>query len=167
MRDGDVVLVTGAAGAVGTLAGQIARLLGAARVIGTTGSAWKAERLKVELGYDEVILRNDGAFAERFGAAAPDGIDVLVDNVGGEQLAAAVQCAPAVTRVSALVGALSGQLDEQGTGGCAQVRLDSFRIVNLGISVRGYSGLDHLDVEGEWREHFGGWLRVGRIRFPP
>jgi len=165
IRGGDVVLVTGAAGAVGTLAGQIARLLGAARVIGTTGPAWKAERLKAELGYDEVILRSDGNFAERLEAAAPDGIDVLVDNVGGEQLAAAVQCARRNARF-ALVGALSGQLDEQGKGGCAPVRLDSFRIVNLGISVRGYSGLDHPDVESEWLEHFGSWLRAGRIRFP-
>lgn len=165
VREGDVVLVTGAAGAVGTLAGQIAGLLGAARVIGTTGSAWKAKRLTAELGYDEVIVRGDGPFAERLAAAAPDGIDVLFDTVGGEQLAGALQCARRRARF-VLVGALSGQLDPHGRGGSAPVRLDSFQIVNKGISVFGYSGMDHPDVEDEWIGRFGLWLREGRIRFP-
>lgn len=76
VRVGDVVFVTGAAGAVGSLAGQIARLLGARRVIGSTGSPEKAERLVSELGYDAVVLRGAGPFAAQVAEAAPEGIDV-------------------------------------------------------------------------------------------
>jgi NADPH-dependent curcumin reductase CurA len=165
VRAGDVVLVTGAAGAVGTMAGQIARLLGAARVIGTTRSAWKAQRLTAELGFDEVIVCDEGSFAERLEVSAPDGIDVLVDTVGGEQLAASIRSARRGARF-ALVGALSGQLDARGSGGRATAEIDSFRVVNLGISIRGYSGLDHPEMEAEWLERFGPWLREDRIRFP-
>ncbi|WP_399895027.1 MDR family NADP-dependent oxidoreductase [Streptomyces sp. BBFR51] len=181
--EGDVVLVTGAAGGVGSLAGQIARLLGAARVIGSTGSPDKAGRLTSELGYDAVLTggswreRRDGsddrsddgaayrAFSAQLARAAPDGIDVLLDNVGGIQLTAAVDAARHGARF-ALVGALSGQLAAQGTGATAPTRIDAFRAVVKGMSVRGYTGVDHPDVEAEWTGRFGGWLRTGEIRLP-
>ncbi|MEU8927839.1 zinc-binding dehydrogenase, partial [Kitasatospora sp. NPDC048545] len=83
VRPGDVVLVTGAAGAVGTVAGQIARLLGAARVIGTTRSPAKAARLTAELGYDAVLVPGERPLAEQLAEAAPDGLDVVLDLVGG------------------------------------------------------------------------------------
>ncbi|MFD5896237.1 MDR family NADP-dependent oxidoreductase [Streptomyces sp. NPDC060366] len=162
---GDTVLVTGAAGAVGTLAGQTARLLGAGRVIGSTGSPEKAERLVRELGYDAVLLRGAAPFAEQLAEAAPDGIDVLVDTVGGEQLAAALGAARQGARF-ALVGALSGQLSADRRGGSAPVEIDAFRLVVKGVSLRGYSGADHPDVEGEWVERFAKWLRAGEITFP-
>ncbi|WP_411079794.1 MDR family NADP-dependent oxidoreductase [Streptomyces sp. cmx-18-6] len=166
VRAGDTVLVTGAAGAVGTLAGRIARLLGAGKVIGSTGSPRKAERLVAELGYDAVLLRDSGTpFAAQLAAAAPEGIDVLLDTVGGEQLAAAVRAARQGARF-ALVGALSGQLSARRQGGSSPVELDSFRIVVKGVSLRGYSGTDHPDVEKEWTGRFGEWLRSGEITFP-
>jgi NADPH-dependent curcumin reductase CurA len=167
VREGDTVLVTGAAGGVGTLAGQIARRLGAARVIGTTGSAAKAERLVSELGYDTAVLRGQGpgAFARELARAAPDGVDVLLDNVGGEQLAAAVGAARQGARF-ALVGALSGQLDPAGDGAGAPVTVDSTPLILKGVALRGYSGLTHQDVVPEWTARFGEWLRAGAIRFP-
>ncbi|MFE9561694.1 MDR family NADP-dependent oxidoreductase [Streptomyces sp. NPDC006487] len=166
VRPGDTVLVTGAAGAVGTLAGQTARLLGAGRVIGTTGSPEKAGRLVRELGYDAVLLRGAARpFAEQLAGAAPGGIDVLVDTVGGEQLSAALGAARQGARF-ALVGALSGQLAPAGGGGGAPVEVDSFRLVVKGVSVRGYLGTEHPGVEEEWTGRFGAWLRSGEIRFP-
>ncbi|MFD4653001.1 MDR family NADP-dependent oxidoreductase [Streptomyces sp. NPDC058441] len=165
VRVGDVVFVTGAAGAVGSLAGQIARLLGARRVIGSTGSPEKAERLVSELGYDAVVLRGAGPFAAQVAEAAPEGIDVLVDTVAGEQLAAALGAARQGARF-ALVGALSGQLSAQRAGGSAPVEIDAYRLVVKGVSLRGYSGADHPDVEKEWTSRFGGWLRSGEISFP-
>ncbi|MFF3754860.1 MDR family NADP-dependent oxidoreductase [Streptomyces sp. NPDC002018] len=165
IRAGDTVLVTGAAGAVGSLAGQIARLLGAGRVIGSTGSARKAERLVSELGYDAVVLRGAGPVAPQLAAAAPEGIDVLLDNVGGEQLVAALGAARQGARF-ALVGALSGQLSARRAGGSAPVGIDAFRLVVKGVSLRGYSGMDHPDVEKEWTGRFGAWLRSGEITFP-
>ncbi|WP_018543794.1 MDR family NADP-dependent oxidoreductase [Streptomyces sp. LaPpAH-108] len=167
VRAGDVVLVTGAAGGVGSLAGQTARLLGAARVIGTTRSPAKAERLVSELGYDAVVTAgtDPGDFADRLAGAAPDGIDVLLDTVGGHQLAAAVDAARTGARFS-LVGALDGQLAAGGAGATAPVELDSFRLVVRGVTLGGYRGSEHPGVEEEWTGRFGRWLRAGEIRFP-
>lgn len=165
VRAGDTVFVTGAAGAVGSLAGQIARLLGARRVIGSTGSPWKAERLVSELGYDAVVLRGSGSIADQLAEAAPDGVDVLLDTVGGEQLAAAIGAARQGARF-ALVGALSGQFSADREGGSSPVEIDSYRLVVKGVSVRGYTGADHPDVQEEWAKRFGAWLRSGEIRFP-
>ncbi|WP_031511993.1 MDR family NADP-dependent oxidoreductase [Streptomyces sp. NRRL F-5123] len=165
VREGDTVLVTGAAGAVGTLAGQTARLLGAARVVGSTGSPAKAERLRRELGYDAAVLRGAGPFGELLAEAAPDGVDVVVDTVGGEQLTAAVLAANRGARI-ALVGALDGQLDPDRAGGSAPAVLDTYRLLTRSVTVAGYNGVDHQDVEAEWEERFGEWLRAGAIRFP-
>jgi NADPH-dependent curcumin reductase CurA len=164
VREGDTVFVTGAAGAIGSMAGQIARLLGAGRVIGSTGSPRKAERLTAELGYDAVVLRGaDRPLAAQLAQAAPDGVDVLLDTVGGDHLAAAVGAARQGARF-ALVGSLAGQLSEQRGG--AVVSVDPFHLIIKGVSLRGYSGADHPDVEPEWTARFGPWLRSGAIRFP-
>ncbi|MFJ9948617.1 MDR family NADP-dependent oxidoreductase [Kitasatospora sp. NPDC091207] len=165
VRAGDIVLVTGAAGAVGTVAGQVARLLGAARVIGTAGSPAKAARLKAELGFDAVLVRGAGPIREQLAEAAPDGIDVLLDTVGGEQLTAAVDAARPGARF-ALVGALAGQLAPDRLGGSSPAVVDTFRLLNQGVTVRGFRGLDHPDLEAEWRRRFSDWLRAGQITFP-
>ncbi|MEU3464031.1 NADP-dependent oxidoreductase [Streptomyces sp. NPDC006733] len=165
IRAGDTVFVTGAAGAVGSLAGQLARLLGAGTVIGSTGSPEKAERLLSELGYDAVVLRGAGPIADQLARAAPRGIDVLLDTVGGEQLVAALGAARQGARF-ALVGALAGQMSPQRAGDSAPVEIDAFRLVVKGISLRGYSGQDHPDVEQEWTRRFGEWLRAGEMVFP-
>ncbi|MFI9102921.1 MDR family NADP-dependent oxidoreductase [Streptomyces fildesensis] len=165
VREGDIVFVTGAAGAVGSLAGPIARLLGAKRVIGSTSSPEKAERLVSELGYDAVVLRGAGSLAAQLKRAAPEGIDVLLDTVAGEQLVAALGAARQGARF-ALVGALAGQMSAQRKGDSAPVEIDAFRLVIKGISLRGYSGADHPDVEKEWTGRFGDWLRAGELTFP-
>lgn len=165
VREGDTVFVTGAAGAVGTMAGQIARLLGAARVIGSTGSPDKARRLERELGYDATVLRAAAPLGPQLAEAAPDGIDVVLDTVGGEQLTAAVHAANRGARF-ALVGALDGQLAPDRAGGSAPAELDTYRLLTRGIRIAGYSGVDHPDVEAEWEVRFGDWLRAGDIRFP-
>jgi NADPH-dependent curcumin reductase CurA len=166
LKPGETVFVTGAAGAVGSLAGQIARLLGAGRVIGSTGSPEKAERLRTELGYDAVVLRGTSdSIAAQLKTAAPEGIDVTLDLVGGEQLTAAVDASRPGARI-AVVGALSGQFAPGGDGGTSPASLDTFRLVNQGITLRGYRGADHPDVAEEWTARFGEWLRTGAIRFP-
>ncbi|AUY48429.1 NADP-dependent oxidoreductase [Streptomyces sp. CB01881] len=165
VRAGDVVLVTGAAGAVGTIAGQVARLLGASRVIGTTGSPAKAKRLTAELGFDAVLVRGAGPIGEQLAGAAPDGIDVLLDTVGGEQLTAAVGAARPGARF-ALVGALAGQMAPDRRGGSSPAVVDTFRLLSQGVTVRGFRGQDHPGLEAEWRQRFGDWLRTGELTFP-
>lgn len=114
-------------------------------------------------------LRRDGAARRRphrpaAGGGCPDGIDVVLDTVGGDQLTAALALARRGARV-ALVGALSGQLAPGRAGGSAPAEIDTYRLLIRGVSLHGYSGVDHPDVEREWTERFGGWLRSGEIRF--
>ncbi|QNS03476.1 MDR family NADP-dependent oxidoreductase [Streptomyces xanthii] len=165
LRAGETVLVTGAAGGVGSLAGQVARLLGAGRVVGTTRSPGKAERLRRELGYDAVVVRGDGPLADALTEAAPDGYDVIIDNVGGEQLTAALEAARPGARVG-LVGALSGQFDPTLAGGTAPASIDTFRVVKLAVTLAGYQDAEHPGVEEEWRERLTHWLRTGELVHP-
>ncbi len=165
IRAGDTVFVTGAAGAIGSMAGQIAKLLGAGRVIGSTSSTEKADRLRLELGYDAVVLRRGKPIVEQLREVAPDGIDVTLDSVGGDQLQAAVSASREGARIL-IHGALSGQLAEQGSGRVAPVELDSFQLLLKKITMRGYSSDDDADVQAEWTKHFSEWQRAGVIRFP-
>jgi NADPH-dependent curcumin reductase CurA len=165
VRPGDTVFVSGGGGSVGSLAGQIARLLGASRVIGSTGSREKAGRMVAELGYDAAVVRGAEPLDAQLATAAPEGIDVLLDNVGGEDLRAAIAAARKGARF-VLVGALSGQLSADGTGTTAPVELDSFRLVVKQITMVGFSAPDDAHTRSEWLERFGGWLRSGDIAFP-
>ena len=85
MRAGDTVFVSGAAGAVGQIAGQVARALGAGRVVGSAGSDDKVARLQ-EIGYDAGFNYKTAPVRESLREVAPDGIDVYFDNVGGDHL---------------------------------------------------------------------------------
>ncbi|MFG2829159.1 MDR family NADP-dependent oxidoreductase [Streptomyces sp. NPDC048434] len=163
VHPGDTVFVTGAAGGVGSLAGQIARLRGAARVIGSTGSQAKADRLIKELGYDAVVIRGAGPIEEQLRTAAPEGIDALFDNVGGEQLQAALAVARRGARL-AIVGSLSSQLAEDGKA--TTIEVDSLSLLSRSITVRGVALYDHLDVIPEWNRRFGEGLRAGTLTFP-
>ncbi|MEV3921278.1 MDR family NADP-dependent oxidoreductase [Actinomadura coerulea] len=165
VRPGDTVFVTGGAGGVGSLAGQIARLLGAGRVIGSTGSPDKAARLVSELGYDAAVVRDGRPVAGQLAEAAPGGIDVLVDNVGGEQLRAAITAARPGARF-VLVGTLAGQLAPDRAGTTAPVEVDTFQLIAKRIEMRGFGGLDDAGDRPEWAERFGAWLRSGDIAFP-
>jgi NADPH-dependent curcumin reductase CurA len=165
IRPGDTVFITSAAGAIGSMAGQIARLLGAGRVIGSTGSKDKADRLVDQLRYDAAVVRGERSIAAQLKEVAPEGIDVLLDNVGGEQLQAAVGAAREGARF-VLTGALSGQLASRGTGRTAPVELDSFQLLLKKITLRGYSADDDPDARDEWIDQFATWLRSGSIVFP-
>lgn len=165
IHPGDTVFISSAAGANGSMAGQIARLLGAGRVIGSTSSSAKAARLVSELGYDAAVYRGSTPIAEQLAVAAPEGIDVFLDNVGGEQLQAAIATAREGARV-VIVGTLSGQLASHGAGRTAPVELDSVQLLVKRITLRGYSADDDPDAYAEWIQQFARWLEAGSIRFP-
>lgn len=107
VRPGDIVFVSTAAGATGSIAGQLARRAGAARVIGSTGGARKAEKLVTAFGFDAAIDYHAAPVAEQLAALAPDGIDVYIDHVGGDHLVAALDALRPGGRI-AQVGAISG-----------------------------------------------------------
>ncbi|MEV5535823.1 NADP-dependent oxidoreductase [Saccharopolyspora shandongensis] len=159
--EGDVVFVSGAAGGVGSLAGQIARCLGAARVIGSAGSPAKVDYLVNELGFDAAFDYHDGSF-DRLRELAPDGISVFFDVVGGEQYQTALQAARPGARF-ALCGSLSSQL------GDAAERFpvpDHAAARARGVELLPFSCHHTPDQVAAWREHFTTWLSEGRFVYP-
>ncbi|MCK7514008.1 MAG: NADP-dependent oxidoreductase [Desulfobacterales bacterium] len=91
LKAGETIYISGAAGAVGSVAGQLAKIRGC-RVIGSAGSAEKVAFLRDECGFDVAFNYKDGPVLEQLKLNAPDGIDVYFDNVGGESLEAALVC---------------------------------------------------------------------------
>jgi NADPH-dependent curcumin reductase CurA len=156
LREGDVVFVSGAAGAVGSLAGQIAKLRGHT-VIGSAGSPEKVAHVRDELGFDAAFDYHDGVH-KQLRAAAPDGIDVYFDNVGGEHLEAAIGVLNTYGRV-ALCGGISGY--NEPVPGPRNMML----AVGKRLTLRGFIILDHADRHGAFIEEVGAWVRDGRVKF--
>jgi NADPH-dependent curcumin reductase CurA len=147
------------------MAGQIARKLGVAKVIGSTTSESKAAWMQAELGYDAVIVSDGKGFSEKLAGAAPSGIDVYVDIVGGEQLQAASQLARQGARF-VLLGALTAELAPGGSSKIAPVELDTFQLIVKGVTMRGYSADNDPDAFDEWAERLAAWQREGGICLP-
>jgi NADPH-dependent curcumin reductase CurA len=157
--EGETVFVSGAAGAVGSVAGQGARLRGAARVVGSAGSAAKVARLR-ELGFDAAFDYHDGPVRQRLKEAAPDGIDVFFDNVGGEQLEAAIAAMKPFGRV-ALCGAIAAYNATEPAPGPRNMPL----IVGKQLTLRGFLVGSYRHRHDEFAAEMAGWLRDGRIRY--
>ena len=158
VQEGDVVFVSGAAGAVGIVAGRVARALGAAKVIGSAGGREKARLLVEDFGYDDAINYRDGALSEQLRVAAPDGIDVYFDNVGGDHLRAALPAMRTYGRV-ALCGAVS---QYNATGPVSGP--DLLDAIKNRLTLRGYLVMDHYDLFDEYVAQAVGWLRDGSLR---
>jgi NADPH-dependent curcumin reductase CurA len=156
---GDAVFVSGAAGAVGSIAGQIARLRGASRVIGSAGSAEKVRYLREELGFDAAFDYHDGPVAELLEAAAPDGIDVFFDNVGGEHLEAAIGRFNLHGR-AALSGAISAYNATEPPPGPRNLGL----AVGKRLTLKGFIVTDHADLRPEFEEMVGSAIRDQQIQ---
>lgn len=165
VKEGDTVFVTSGAGAIGSMAGQIARLLGATRVVGSTSSLRKAGWMQETLGYDAVVTRDGGPMIEQLAHAAPEGIDVIVDMVGGEQLAAGVKLARDGAR-GVLLGALTAELNEEKASLQAPVTLDSFHLIFKDMTLRGYSADHSPEAFGSWLRDLETWKREGSIHLP-
>ncbi|MGZ4505894.1 MAG: NADP-dependent oxidoreductase [Blastococcus sp.] len=157
-RPGDAVFVSGAAGAVGSLVGQFARLRGASRVVGSAGTPDKVRWLTSELGFSAAFDYHDGPVATQLAAAAPDGIDVFFDNVGGEHLEAAIGAFNEFGR-AALCGAISGYNAVEPQPGPRNM----FMLVTKKLSLRGFIVSDHSDLRPEFQETVSGWLRSGEL----
>jgi NADPH-dependent curcumin reductase CurA len=156
--EGDAVFVSGAAGAVGSLVGQFARLRGAARVVGSAGSPEKVRWLTGELGFDAAFDYHDGPVADLLTHAAPDGIDVFFDNVGGEHLEAAIGAFRLHGR-AAICGSISQYNAVEPPPGPRNLSL----LVGKRLTLRGFLVGDHADLRPEFAETVGGWLRAGDL----
>ncbi|HSP65746.1 MAG TPA: NADP-dependent oxidoreductase [Candidatus Deferrimicrobium sp.] len=159
LKAGDVVFVSGAAGAVGSVAGQIAKLRGASRVIGSAGSDDKVRHVLDDLGFDAAFNYRSAPVREQLRGAAPDGIDVYFDNVGGDHLEAAIGAFRTYGR-AALCGAISNYNSVEPAPGPRNLAL----AVTKRLTLRGYIIFDHLERFDDFMAEVGPWLADGRIR---
>lgn len=158
---GDAVFVSGAAGAVGSLAGQLARLKGASRVIGSAGSAAKTAWLTDELGFDAALNYRDAPIRDQLREAAPDGIDVVFDNVGADHLEAAIDVANDHARF-ANCGAIAhyNDTEDDRTPGPANL----FQIVKKRLRLQGFIVTDSLSRFPAFLEEVTPWVAQGEVK---
>ncbi len=158
MKDGETVFVSGAAGAVGSLVGQLAKLRGGT-VIGSAGSAQKVAWLTDELGFDAAFNYRDAPVAEQLAAAAPDGIDVYFDNVGGDHLAAAITALRPHGR-AAICGMISLYNSTEPEPGPDNLAL----LVAKRLTLRGFLVSDHGSVMREFLNEVAPAYADGRVK---
>jgi hypothetical protein len=150
--------VSGAAGAVGTMVGQFARLRGAKRVIGSAGSAEKIAHLTDKLGFDAAFDYHDGHLYRQLTGLAPDGIDVYFDNVGGEHLEAAIGALNLRGR-AAICGSVSQYNATEPPPGPHNLSL----LVGKRLTLRGFLVFDHYDRMPDMIREVSGWLANGDL----
>jgi len=158
VKASDIVFVSGAAGAVGHVAGQLAKLRGC-RVIGSAGSAAKVRFLLEECGFDQAFDYKTGPVSELLREAAPDGIDVYFDNVGGEMLEAALEALRVHGRIIAC-GGISGYNEAKPRPGPANL----FNMTTKRLTMKGLIVRDSLDRQDEFAREVGGYFRAGRLK---
>ena len=158
VQAGDVVFVSGAAGAVGLAAGTVARKLGASRVIGSAGGPEKVRRLVENFGYDSAIDYRAGNLFGQLAEAAPDGIDVYFDNVGGDHLRAAISALNTHGRV-ALCGAISQYNATDPVPGPDNLAL----AIGKRLTLRGFIVSDHQSLYPEYIAQASQWLQDGSL----
>jgi NADPH-dependent curcumin reductase CurA len=157
LKEGDTVVISGAAGAVGSIAGQIAKLKGC-KVIGIAGGPEKCSWLTEELGFDAAIDYKSGSVGRALRTAAPEGIDIYFDNVGGEILDAALTRLRKNARV-VLCGAISGyNATDPQPGPAHYLSL----LVNR-ASMTGFIIFDYLDRFPEGMAAVSEWIRRGEL----
>ena len=159
MREGDVVFISGAAGAVGSVAGQIAKHLGAAKVIGSAGSPEKVDYL-TGIGYDEAFNYKDGDVNGQLAKAAPDGVDVYFDNVGGDHLEAAIQNANTFGRI-AMCGAIAQYNNTKPAPGPRNLALS----IGKCLTLRGFVVGQYSHLAKEFQEKIAPLVVDGSIKY--
>ena len=155
-KDGDIVFVSAAAGAVGSAVVQIAKAKGMT-VIGSAGGTEKCDFVR-SLGADEVIDYKAGPVLKQLAAAGPKGIDVYFDNVGGDHLDAALALARMNARF-AICGMIEGYNDAHPT----QLRY-IMRIIAMRIRLQGFIYTDYLSKMGDFYRDMGGWIASGQVK---
>ena len=158
VKAGDVIYISGAAGAVGNVAGQLAKIRGC-KVIGSTGSMEKVKFLREECGFDIAFDYKTGPIVEQLNVEAPDGIDVYFDNVGGEALEAALSVLRVQGRIIAC-GGISGYNEEKPRPGPNNL----FNITTKRLTMKGLIVSDWLDRQGEFEKEVGGYLQSGKLK---
>ncbi|KAI9372441.1 hypothetical protein BJX61DRAFT_447186 [Aspergillus egyptiacus] len=157
-RAGDTVVVSGAAGATGMVAGQIAKIKGAKRVVGLAGSDDKCEFLVKELGFDAAINYKSPDWRKQLKEATPEYIDVYFDNVGGEILDACLARAARDSRF-VICGAISQYNSAKPQGPASFMNVISQR-----ITLKGFIVFDFAKKYSSALQEMATWLEQGKLK---
>ena len=155
-KEGDIVFVSAAAGAVGSAVVQIAKARGM-NVIGSAGGADKCDFVR-SLGADAVVDYKAGSLLKQLAEAAPKGIDVYFDNVGGEHLDAALALARKDARF-----AICGMIDIYNEAQPTCLKYIA-RVIAMRIRMQGFIYTDYLSKMGDFYREMGGWLASGQVK---
>ncbi|MBM3644328.1 MAG: NADP-dependent oxidoreductase [Alphaproteobacteria bacterium] len=158
-KPGETVLVSAAAGAVGTMVGQIAKLAGC-RVVGTARGADKGEWLVRELGFDAVVDYTQPGLRRALAAACPRGIDVFFDNTGGPVLDAALTLMNVRGRVACCGNVSQYNVDKPGPGPMAVPGL----VVVKRLRLEGFIVMDFFDRREAAEAQIAEWVAAGKVK---
>jgi NADPH-dependent curcumin reductase CurA len=158
VKAGDTIYISGAAGAVGNVAGQLAKLRGC-RVIGSAGSDEKVKHLLENCGFDAAFNYKAGPVLEQLNDAAPDGIDVYFDNVGGESLEAALATLKVNGRIIAC-GGISSYNEEKPKPGPSNL----FNMTTKRLTMKGMIVSDWLSRQNEFETEVGAFYQAGKLK---
>ena len=162
LKEGDTVFVSGAAGAVGSAVVQIAKIKNCT-VIGSAGGAEKVEMVKA-LGATECIdYRSVGGYdglLKALASAAPKGIDVYFDNVGGDHLQAAIECAKPFARM-----AICGMISQYNNTDLEPGPNNLIQIVGKQLAIRGFIVSSHVDMQADFLKDMATWIGSGQLKY--
>ena len=159
VKEGDVVVVSGAAGATGSAAGQIAKIKGAKKVVGIAGGADKCAYIVNELGYDEAIDYKNEKVAKRLRETCPDGIDLYFDNVGGSILN---DCLANLAMRGRVV--LCGAISVYNSDGPPPGPSNYLNLLVRRGRMEGFIIIDYLDRFPAAQLEVAGWIAEGKIK---
>ena len=162
-KEGETVVVGAASGAVGAIAGQLARLAGC-RVIGVAGGADKCRYVEGELGFDRCLDRKEPDLAGRLKQACPDGIDVYVELVGGDLLWAALPLMNLHGRIP-VIGSIAWYNLKTLPEGPDRSPVLVRTVLTKRLRVEGLIVYDHADLEPEFRREVAPLVRDGRVKY--
>ena len=160
LQDGENVFVSAAAGAVGSVAAQIAKIKNC-YTIGSAGSAEKCDWLKNDLGLDAVINYKDGNLRQDLKAAAPKGIDVYFENVGGDHLEAALPRMNPLGRIP-----VCGMISAYNTPGARSTGITTLsNMIYNRITMKGFVVYEFNDMREQFLSDMTGWIKDGRMKY--
>lgn len=159
---GETLVVSGAAGAVGSVAVQIGKIMGC-RVVGIAGSEEKCAWLKNDLGADAVVNYREGGLKDTLRAACPNGVDMFFDNVGGETLEAALDLINMKARI-----AMCGAISQYGNDEKPYAPANIYNLLNKRAKLEGFIVLDYAADKRWWakaHDDMTQWYLQGRMKY--
>jgi NADPH-dependent curcumin reductase CurA len=159
-KENDAVFVSSAAGAVGSVVGQIAKLKGASLVIGSAGTPDKVDFIRNELGFDVALNYREAPILDQLSEAAPNGIDVYFDNVGGDHLEAAIDVLNLHGRI-----VVCGMISQYNATEPTPAPRNLSQIIAKRFTMRGMLVRDHAHLRPQFLQDVGTWVRDGKLRY--